>query len=97
MWFDDTPDQRIGVGRIEEALATGAKTVADGCPFCLTMVSDGGAAAPPRGRGDAGDGRATCRVADIMTINCRCICNPDLVVKIQAGVSMHMMPRPLNS
>jgi Fe-S oxidoreductase/nitrate reductase gamma subunit len=45
MWFDDSPDQRIGAGRIEEALATGAKTVAVGCPFCLTMVSDGVAAA----------------------------------------------------
>ncbi|MCH8922657.1 MAG: (Fe-S)-binding protein [Planctomycetes bacterium] len=45
MWFDDTPDQRIGVGRIEEVLATGAKTVAVACPFCLTMVSDGVAAA----------------------------------------------------
>ena len=44
MWFDDTPDQRIGVGRIEEVLATGAKTVAVACPFCLTMVSDGVAA-----------------------------------------------------
>ena len=45
MWFDDAPDGRVGVGRIEEALATGAKTVAVGCPFCLTMVSDGVAAA----------------------------------------------------
>jgi Fe-S oxidoreductase/nitrate reductase gamma subunit len=44
MWFDDTPDQRIGVGRVQEALSTGAKTVAVSCPFCLTMIRDGVAA-----------------------------------------------------
>lgn len=41
MWMDDTPDQRIGNERIGEAIATGARTVAVGCPFCLTMISDG--------------------------------------------------------
>ena len=41
MWFDDGPDTRIGRGRVEEALATGADTVAVACPFCLTMMTDG--------------------------------------------------------
>jgi len=41
MWFDDEPAKRVGRGRIDEALATGAETVAVGCPFCLTMVGDG--------------------------------------------------------
>jgi Fe-S oxidoreductase len=44
MWFDDSPSERVGTGRVEEALATGAKTVAVGCPFCLVMLSDGIAA-----------------------------------------------------
>ncbi len=48
MWFDDTSTNRIGSGRVEEALATGAKTVAVSCPFCLTMISDGVAARDTR-------------------------------------------------
>ena len=41
MWFDDSPDQRAGRDRIDEIVETGCQTVAVGCPFCLTMVSDG--------------------------------------------------------
>ena len=44
MWFDDGPEQRVGAGRVTEALETGAETVAVSCPFCLTMMSDGVAA-----------------------------------------------------
>ena len=41
MWFDDAPNERSGVGRVEEIVATGADTVAVACPFCLVMISDG--------------------------------------------------------
>ena len=44
MWFDDSADKRVGQSRVAEALATGARTLAVSCPFCLTMTTDGIAA-----------------------------------------------------
>ena len=44
MWMEESPQQRVSTMRAGEALATGAKTVAVGCPFCLTMITDGVAA-----------------------------------------------------
>ena len=42
MFKEDEPgDKRINIDRVEEALATGAKTIAVNCPFCLTMMGDG--------------------------------------------------------
>jgi Fe-S oxidoreductase len=46
MWFDEVPSQRVSVLRSEEAIATGARTLATACPFCLNMMSDGMAGTP---------------------------------------------------
>ena len=45
MWMEEDPKHRVSTQRAAEALGTGAKTVATGCPFCLTMMTDGVAAA----------------------------------------------------
>jgi Fe-S oxidoreductase len=44
MWMEETIGTRINENRTEEAIQTGASTVATGCPFCMTMISDGIAA-----------------------------------------------------
>ena len=46
MFKEDEPgDKRINTERSDEALATGANTIAVNCPFCLTMMTDGVTAA----------------------------------------------------
>lgn len=41
VFLEETIGKRVNVERTEQALATGAKTVAVGCPFCMTMITDG--------------------------------------------------------
>jgi Fe-S oxidoreductase len=40
MWMEEAPP-RINENRTREALATGAKTIATACPFCIVMLTDG--------------------------------------------------------
>jgi len=40
MWMEEHGD-RINNARTDQAIAVNAGTVAVGCPFCLTMISDG--------------------------------------------------------
>jgi Fe-S oxidoreductase len=41
VFMEETIGKRVNVERTEQALATGATTVAVGCPFCMTMMTDG--------------------------------------------------------
>lgn len=40
-WMDMKVGERVNTLRTEQAAATGADTVATGCPFCLQMMEDG--------------------------------------------------------
>ncbi|HHT7237535.1 MULTISPECIES: heterodisulfide reductase-related iron-sulfur binding cluster [Bacillus] len=41
MWMEETTGSRINVARTEQALATKPSIIGTGCPYCLTMISDG--------------------------------------------------------
>ncbi len=41
MWMEEPTNQRPANRRVNELLATGAKTVAVGCPFCRIMLDAG--------------------------------------------------------
>ncbi|MFZ5870523.1 MAG: heterodisulfide reductase-related iron-sulfur binding cluster [Actinomycetota bacterium] len=51
MWMEEKLGTRINANRTAEAVATGADTIAIGCPFCRVMLSDGLTAA--QGSGEA--------------------------------------------
>jgi Fe-S oxidoreductase len=41
MWKEEEAgDMRVNAARFKEAKETGADTLAVGCPFCMTMLSD---------------------------------------------------------
>ena len=41
IFLEEKIGRRVNVERTEQAMATGAKTIAVGCPFCMTMITDG--------------------------------------------------------
>ncbi|WBL14982.1 heterodisulfide reductase-related iron-sulfur binding cluster [Sutcliffiella sp. NC1] len=41
MWSEETVGTRINVARTEQALAVNPSVISSGCPYCLTMMSDG--------------------------------------------------------
>ncbi len=50
MWMEEESGQRVSKLRLEQALMTGAKTIATACPFCLQMLDD----AAKAGNGNTG-------------------------------------------
>ncbi len=41
MWMEETIGTSVSGNRAQEAIDTGAKTLATACPFCMTMLTDG--------------------------------------------------------
>ena len=41
MWMEEEHGQRINVARTEQALVVMPSVISSGCPYCLTMLSDG--------------------------------------------------------
>jgi Fe-S oxidoreductase len=71
MWMEERIGKRINVDRVEEALSTGAKTIAVGCPFCFTMLGDG-----VTGKQAAGAADGDVEVVDVATVLLRSV-RPD--------------------
>jgi Fe-S oxidoreductase/nitrate reductase gamma subunit len=41
MWMEEETGHRMNVARTEQALAVAPSVISSGCPYCLTMLSDG--------------------------------------------------------
>jgi Fe-S oxidoreductase len=63
MWMEERIGKRINTERVEEALGTGASTIAVGCPFCSTMLGDG-----VTGKQSSGEAPPEVEVVDVATV-----------------------------
>ncbi len=68
MWMEERIGKRINVERVEEAIGTGARTIAAACPFCLTMLGDG--LTQKKSAGEVGD---DVEVVDVATVLLRAV------------------------
>jgi Fe-S oxidoreductase len=68
MWMEERIGKRINVERTDEALATKPDIVAIGCPFCLTMLSDG-----VTSRQASGDAPESVEVLDVSQVLLRSV------------------------
>ena len=41
MWMEEDTGHRVNVARTEQALEVNPSIISSGCPYCLTMLSDG--------------------------------------------------------
>jgi Fe-S oxidoreductase len=41
MFMEEQNDNRVNIKRTKQLLETGCETIASGCPFCMTMLTDG--------------------------------------------------------
>jgi len=75
VWYEVPEKKKIGVIRVEEARATGAGTIAVGCPFCITMFEDAAKA--------LGDDKT--KVLDVAEIMARAIETPQNGTPLSGG------------
>jgi Fe-S oxidoreductase len=41
MWMEESPEHRLNMNRVREALTKSPDTIAVSCPYCMTMFEDG--------------------------------------------------------
>jgi Fe-S oxidoreductase len=68
LWMEERIGKRINTDRVEEALGTGAQTIAVACPFCSIMLGDGVTEQQSAGR--AGE---QVEVVDVATVLLRAV------------------------